>query len=126
MEMLLVLGIIALLLGMGTFMMIGVVNDAEVGRVRGDIESLRASLIRYKTNSGMYPTAGQGLNALVTRPTDGPEPRNYKPLIREQALKDPWGNPYRYRIPGKENPDFDVFSVGVDGQENTDDDIGNF
>ena len=40
---------------------------------------------------------------------------------------DPWGNPYQYRRPGKRNPEeFDIFSMGKDGQEGTEDDIGNW
>jgi len=127
MEMLLVLGIIALLVGMGTYMMVNVLGDAEEGKVKGDIQSLHASLIRYKTKGGLYPTTGQGLKALVTKPSDGPQPRSYKTLLREQALFDPWGGLYQYRRPGKYNAEtYDVFSMGPDGKEGTEDDIGNW
>jgi len=127
MEMLLVLGIIALLIGMGTYMMVNVLGDAEEGKVQGDIQALHASLIRYRTRGGIYPTTAQGLQALVSKPTEGPMPRSYKPLIREQALMDPWGNPYQYRYPGRYNPEsYDIFSMGPDGIEGTDDDIGNW
>ncbi len=127
MEMLLVLGIIALLVGMGTYMMVNVLGDAEEGKVKADIQTFSASLIRYKTKGGIYPTTEQGLRALVTKPTDGPQPRSYKSLLREQALFDPWGNPYQYRRPGKHNPDtYDIYSLGPDGKEGTPDDIGNW
>ncbi len=127
MEMLLVLGIIALLVGMGTYMMVNVLGDAEEGKVKADIQTLKASLIRYKTKGGIYPTTEQGLKALVTKPSDGPQPRSYKTLLSEQALYDPWGNLYQYRRPGRNNPeDFDIYSLGPDGKEGTDDDIGNW
>ena len=127
MEMLLVLGIIALLVGMGTFMMVDVLGDAEEGKVKADIQTLKTSLIRYKTKGGLYPTTEQGLQALVTKPSDGPQPRSYKSLMKEEALFDPWGNRYQYRRPGKNNPEeFDIYSWGKDGQEGTDDDIGNW
>lgn len=127
MEMLLVLGIIALLVGMGTYMMRNVLGDAELGKAKADIKTFEASLIRYKTRGGMYPTTSQGLKALVEKPTDGPQPSSYQPLLREQALIDPWRNPYQYRSPGKHNPaTYDVFSMGLDGKEGTDDDIGNW
>ncbi len=127
MEMLLVLGIIALLVGMGTYLMVNVLGDAEEGKVKGDIQTLHATLIRYKTKGGLYPTTAQGLKSLVSRPVDGPQPRSYKSLIREQALMDPWGNQYQYRYPGKFNPDtYDIFSFGPDGKEGTEDDIGNW
>ena len=127
MEMLLVLGIIALLVGMGTFMMVDVLGDAEEGKAKADIQTLRANLIRYKTKGGLYPTTEQGLDSLVTKPSDGPQPRSYKSLMQKEALLDPWGNPYQYRRPGKQNPEeFDIFSMGKDGQEGTEDDIGNW
>ncbi len=127
MEMLLVLGIIALLVGMGTYMMVNVLGDAEEGKVKGDLQAIHASLIRYKTKGGLYPTTAQGLKALVTKPTEGPQPKSYKTLLREQALYDPWGGLYQYRRPGKYNQEtYDIFSMGIDGKENTEDDIGNW
>ncbi|MDF1824044.1 MAG: type II secretion system major pseudopilin GspG [Verrucomicrobiales bacterium] len=127
MEMLLVLGIIALLIGMGTVMMKDVLGDAEEGRAKGDIAGLTASVIRYKTKGGLYPTTSQGLKALVVRPSDGPQPKSYKSLLKEEALYDPWGNLYQYRYPGKFNTDsYDIFSVGKDGKEGTEDDVSNW
>ena len=44
-----------------------------------------------------------------------------------QLPVDPWGNPYVYYYPGKHNqPTYDLLSVGPDGKEGTDDDIGNW
>jgi len=127
MEMLLVLGIIALLVGMGTFMMVDVLGDAEEGKVKGDIQTMKANLIRYKTKGGIYPSSEQGLKALVSKPSDGPQPRSYKSLMREEALLDPWGNIYQYRRPGRQNPEeYDIYSWGKDGQDGTEDDIGNW
>ena len=127
MEMLLVLGIIALLVGMGTYMMVNVLGDAEVGKVRADIQTFKASLIRYKTAAGNYPTTGQGLDALVTKPTDGPKPRSWKQFLQSGALVDPWGNDYQYRYPAQMSSDaFDVFSIGEDMKAGTEDDIGNW
>lgn len=127
MEMILVLGIIALLLGMGTYFMVNVLGDAEDGKARADIQAIHASLIRYKTGAGIYPTTEQGLEALVKRPSTGPAPRAWKEYLKEQALIDPWGRPYQYRYPGRHNPDsYDIFSLGRDGQEGTADDVGNW
>lgn len=128
MEMLLVLGIIALLVGMGIFTMTDVLGDAEEGKARGDIQTLRTNLIRYKTKGGMYPTTEQGLDALVKRPTTAPQPRSWKQYYSsEQALMDPWNNKYQYQYPGKHNTDsYDIFSMGQDGQPGTEDDIGNW
>ena len=37
-------------------------------------------------------------------------------LLNQNQLVDPWGNPYQIRVPGEINLDFDVFSLGADGQ----------
>ena len=37
------------------------------------------------------------------------------PYIKNSLLKDPWGQPYRYRVPG-EHGDFDIESFGADRQ----------
>jgi len=37
-------------------------------------------------------------------------------LLNQNQLVDPWGNPYQIRIPGEINLDFDVYSLGADGQ----------
>ncbi|MCB1061335.1 MAG: type II secretion system major pseudopilin GspG [Verrucomicrobiae bacterium] len=127
MEMLLVLGIIGLLLGLGVYSMVGVLGDADDSKVRADIQNFHANLIRYKTKAGIYPTTEQGLEALVKRPSSGPAPRAWKQFLKESALVDPWSKPYQYRYPGKHNPDsYDIFSFGMDGQEGTEDDIGNW
>jgi general secretion pathway protein G len=50
------------------------------------------------------------------------------PYIQKNYIpKDPWGNPYVYRCPGRHNPDgYDLHSLGPDGQEGGGDDIDNW
>lgn len=38
------------------------------------------------------------------------------PQLKPNQLLDPWNNPYQIRIPGEINFDFDVYSMGSDGQ----------
>ena len=35
-------------------------------------------------------------------------------LQRKDAILDPWGKPYQYRLPG-EHGEFDIFTLGADG-----------
>ena len=61
---------------------------------------------------------------LLIPATDGGGPQG--PYFNKQDdLLDPWDNPYLIRVPGEVNYDFDIFSVGPDGQEGTEDDIVN-
>jgi general secretion pathway protein G len=38
------------------------------------------------------------------------------PYLREKDLYDPWDRMYVLRIPGEENPDFDIVTFGADGE----------
>ena len=35
----------------------------------------------------------------------------------DKKLKDPWDKNYEYRSPGNDNREFDIWSLGRDGQE---------
>lgn len=125
-EIMLVVGIIVLLLGAAIFQMRPAANTAKIARVQADIETLKTPLMLYETTNGFPPTTAQGLQALVTKPTSDPRPRNWAQLMSSIPL-DPWGKPYKYEKPGKHNPKgFDLYSAGADGQEHTEDDIGNW
>ena len=127
MEMMLVLGIIALLIGVGTRAMVGVFGDAERGRIKADISRIETNLIRYKTNARYFPTTQQGLDALVNPPSAGPKPARWERVSKEEGILDPWGRKYQYAYPGKYNPDsYDIYSMGRDGKAGTTDDLGNW
>ena len=102
-------------------------EEAKVTAAKADIASLMNALKLYKLDNGRYPTADQGLDALVNRPTTGPVSGNWKPEL-DKLKNDPWGHPYQYVIPGTHG-DIDVFSFGADGQpggEGNDADIGSW
>lgn len=127
MEMILVLGIIALLLSSGVFMMVGVMGSGEEAKAKANVQAISASLIRYQIKARSLPSQEQGLKALAVRPTTPPKPQAWSKLLKKEALTDPWTREYQYRNPGKNNPEsYDVFSLGKDGKEGTEDDIGNW
>lgn len=120
-EMILVLGIIAVLLGTAIFKMVGVVGGAKLQRVDGDISSITSALRMYEINNRFLPTTEQGLMALVKRPESEPLPRRWTQQFKEIPV-DPWNKPYIYIYPGKRNPtSFDLYSYGEDGVESADD-----
>lgn len=124
MEMILVLAIIGILVGLGIFAMKGVVGDAEIGKAMADIRTLQTNIVRYRTMAGFVPSQSQGLEALAKKPSGNPAPRSWRQLMDPSALTDPWGHPYQYRNPGKkETGGYDVYSMGPDGQDGTQDDV---
>ena len=101
-------------------------EQADRQKAVSDIVALENALDMYKLDNSRYPTTEQGLEALVTKPQGEPEPRNYKSDGYIKRLpQDPWGNNYQLMSPG-EHGKIDVFSMGLDGEAGTDDDIGNW
>ncbi len=122
-EIMLVLGIIAVLVGAAIYMLVGNVDVAKEQRVDSDIQAISMQLRTYEMRNYRMPSTEQGLKALVEMPTSDPKPRRWKQLLKAVPL-DPWGNEYVYRNPGKKNPKgFDLYSLGPDGKE-SDDDLG--
>lgn len=128
-ELLLVMVIIAVLAALVLPRFVGRTDDARIQAANSQINSLfSTALSTYEIDNGTYPSTAQGLEALSTKPTSAPEPRAWKgPYLAKAVPADPWGKPYIYRNPGTRNVDgYDLLSVGPDGNEGTEDDIGNW
>lgn len=122
-EMVIVLGIIAMILGGAIFAMRGIADAAKLRQVEADFKSLESALQMYKLNAGMFPTTQQGLKALVEKPSSTPVPRRWVQVMKKIQL-DPWDSPYVYHFPGKKRSnDFEMISKGPDGMEGTADDL---
>lgn len=124
-EIMLVLGIIAILVSSSIYLLSGNIDVAKDSRVESDIKTIGTQIKAYEMSNFAPPTTEQGLAALVEPPTAAPEPRRWKKLLEEIPM-DPWGRPYQYRSPGEKNPGgYDLFSLGQDGVESADD-LGNW
>ena len=104
-------------------------DEARAVATKQEIQTILQALKLYRLDNGRYPTTEQGLSALVTKPTSGPAPRNWKTEgYLERLPQDPWGSAYQYLQPGIHS-EIDVFSVGADGipgGEGIDADIGSW
>ena len=102
-------------------------DDARVTAARTDITNIMQALKLYRLDNQRYPTAEQGLQSLVIKPSAAPVPGNWK-LYLEKLPNDPWGRPYQYLNPGIKG-EIDVMSFGADGisgGEGKDADIGSW
>jgi general secretion pathway protein G len=114
-ELLVVMVILVLLASLVAPRVIGYLGSSRTKSAKVQIESLSTSLELYKLDTGRYPDAREGLNALVQRPGDlsswnGPY------LKKDKVPLDPWGQPYIYRYPGQHGP-FDILTLGADKKE---------
>ena len=95
-----------------------IIKTAEV-----QINLFKDYLELYKLSVRTYPSTEQGLQALVTCPSNVDKYVWPGPLTESIPL-DPWGNPYQYEFPGKHNSALpDLWSLGPDGEDGTDDDV---
>ncbi len=122
-EMVIVLGIIAMILGGAIFAMRGIGDAAKLRQADADFSSFQSALAMYKLNAGSFPTTQQGLLALVSKPSSTPVPRRWVQVMSKVPL-DPWDSEYIYRFPGtKRANDFEIISKGPDGIENSGDEL---
>src|SRR5512133_3649454 len=89
-------------------------DDARVTAAKTDVNNLMQALKLYRLDNQRYPSAEQGLQALLVKPTTAPVPANWKNYL-EKLPQDPWGQPYIYLNPGIKG-EVDVMSYGADGQ----------
>ncbi len=113
-ELMVVLVIIGVLAALIVPNVLDRADDARVTAARTDISNLGQALKLYKLDNQRYPTAEQGLQALLAKPTSGSIPSNWKPYV-EKLPNDPWGRAYLYINPGLKG-EIDVLSFGADGQ----------
>ena len=78
-EVMVVVVIISVLIGLVAPNILGRVDEARVTAARTDIGTLEQALELYKLDNHRYPTTDQGLEALVSKPSGSPEPRNWSP-----------------------------------------------
>lgn len=104
-------------------------DEARVTVAKSDIAAIMQALKLYRLDNQRYPTAEQGLAALVARPETPPLPPNWKSGgYLEKLPKDPWGRPYVYINPGVRG-EIEIMSFGADGQtggSGVDADIGSW
>lgn len=126
-ELLVVLAILGLLAAIVAPQVLKYLGSSRTQTTRVQIQNVTSALELYRLDVGRYPTQQEGLAALVTAPPTAPN-WNGPYLRRASALRDPWGQPYRYTNPGKHG-DVDVFTLGADNAEGgtgEDQDVGNW
>ena len=114
-EILVVITIIGLIMALVGPRVLNYLAEAKVKAAKIQIESFSSTLDLFYLDTGRYPSATEGLTALVQRP-GGVENWNGPYLKGTVVPNDPWGHPYIYRQPG-EHGVYDIVSYGSDGQE---------
>ena len=112
-ELLVVIVIIGLLAGYVAPRYFSQVGKSEIQVAKAQIESLEKAMDQYRLDMRRYPTAEEGLEALVAKPGSA---QNWGgPYLKKSVPNDPWGRPYVYRTPGQKG-EFELVSYGRDGK----------
>jgi general secretion pathway protein G len=112
-ELIVVIIVLGLLVGLVGPRLWGRVGQSKTAVTRAQIELFGAALDQYRLDIGAYPTASEGLEALVRNP--GNNQKWAGPYLKKAVPKDPWNNPYKYRCCPGQNGEYDLWSEGADG-----------
>jgi general secretion pathway protein G len=122
----LVLMILVVLASMAVGIFGGTQQRAEKDAARGQVGIFKSQVNLYRFHTKNYPGS---LSDLVNKPSDSKIAERWEGpyLDVSKVPPDPWDNEYKFAAPGKHNTEsFDVWSVGPDKQDGTEDDIGNW
>lgn len=130
-ELLVVLVILGLLVSIVAPNVLDQADQARVKKVQADFTAISTALKIYRLDNFAYPSTDQGIEALVTKTSIDPVPRNFKQSgYLDEVPLDPWGRPYQYLSPAEYGSgEFDLFTYGADGVsggEGQNADIGNW
>ena len=117
-EILVVLVLIGVVMGIVGGNFLGQGEKAKGRAAKIEISQIGNTLDLFKLEVGRYPTAQEGLQALITQPT-GVNNWNGPYWKKSTVPKDPWGNDYLYVFPGQHGA-YDLISYGADGKEGGD------
>lgn len=125
-EMLVVLVIIGLVASLVGPQLLGRVDSSRVTAADTQIRMLKGALDTLRLDVGRYPTTEEGLDLLMSQPSDERTRRKWQgPYLAESVPLDPWGSPYQYKP--KNSTNVILFSFGADGKtdgEGIDADVG--
>jgi general secretion pathway protein G len=111
-ELLVVLGIIVLIATIAAPQVLRYLGAARTETAKAQINAVSTALELYALDNGGFPPQQAGLQALVQAPAGKAQWRGPY-LKRASGLVDPWGQPYRYKHPGRAGSP-EVFSLGRD------------
>ena len=128
--------VVVLIIGLlATLVVVNVIprrEEAARTATRVQIKHFEEALKLYYLDNHMYPDTQQGLKSLVEKPTVGKIPCCWKEggyLEGGRIPKDPWNGNYIYASPGTGGREFEIKSLGRDGEaggEGPDKDISNW
>lgn len=111
-EMLVVIGIIAMIAALLTPTLYGQFQRARAKTARLQLDTIASGVELFRSDVGRYPTSSEGLRSLLASNIEGWT----GPYLKDaRALQDPWNHDVEYVL--QEDGTFFVRSRGANGQE---------
>lgn len=114
-EMLVVIVMIGLLASLVAPKLFHKLGKSKIKTAQAQISLIETAADAFRLDVGRYPSEQEGLKVLWS------DPGNLKmwdgPYLPKPLKADPWGTPYVYLSPGKNNRPYDILSLGRDGSE---------
>ena len=120
-EILLVVAIIGMLAAMVFPRLVGRTQQAKISRAKADIASIGLALDLHELDLGRYPASLEELTSREAPSDLGSGVQWNGPYLKKRLPSDPWGRPYSYARESQHNQDYDLWSLGPDGQPGKDD-----
>ena len=126
-ELLIVIGILLAIGGLVLVNVLGASEKADEGNTRLQMQAIEQALEQFRVEMKRWPSEEEGVAVLWSASNleaDEDQDRWGGPYLKKPAPEDLWGNAWIYRQPSEiEGLDYDLISVGPDGEEGTEDDI---
>ena len=106
----LIVGLLAVLFF--PMLLCGCQKISRIGSAFNQMSSIEITLDTYRLDMFKYPSS---LEALVKNTTNSPKWQG--PYLKKGIPKDPWGNEYQYKNPGREGRNYDLYAFGADGKK---------
>jgi general secretion pathway protein G len=119
----LVVVIISVLAAMVVPRLAGRTEQAKIARAKSDLAAVGLALDLYELDLGRYPGSLEELTAheAPSELTDEAKEKWNGPYLKKGLPKDPWGRAYEYKKESQHHLDYDLSSLGADGQPGNDD-----
>jgi general secretion pathway protein G len=125
-EVMIVIAIVLMLSGLVGIALFARRDQARTDLVRVDMNTIQSALRMFNLDFGRWPTDEEGLAVLWDRTALDPDADEnaWKGYLERPMPRDRWGHEWVYRAEGELREGYyDLFSVGPDGIEGTDDDL---
>jgi general secretion pathway protein G len=107
-----ILAVIVILGLLATTLSVGIsskMSKAKKELARTQIVQIEGQVQMFQLDTRRIPPASGGLEALSADPAASW-------YVEPSRLRDPWGNPFKYLVPGADGHPYEIVSYGADGR----------